>query len=333
MKRFNLSLTIILLSLFFTTACQANTFFDQGQSQQINHSEITHTVTPKPLPERYRFELISDLNLQANSAILVNAINGDVLLDKNSDEPLAIASMSKIMTELLVLEALDEGIIDWDDAVDISDYAYTISHQPGFASIKLDQDQLYSVHDLFHGMAITSANGATIALAEKVAGSEKAFVNLMNDKAKELDLTNTSFVNSTGLTNSDLQNNHSFGSIDDSNEMSASDLATLTKHILDHYPELLELTSQPEFTIQDKTFQNSNWMLPGSKGNLLDVDVTFPEVDGLKTGFTSDAGYGFTGTVQIDGTRFISVVIGTDAIEERFTETGKIYKAVLDQVK
>lgn len=333
MKRFNLSLLIILLSLFFTTGCQLDTFFDQGRLQRVDHQEITHTVTPKPLPERYRFERISDLNLQANSAILINAINGDVLLDKNSDEPLAIASMSKIMTELLVLEALDEGIIDWDDAVDISDYAYTISHQPGFASIQLDQNQVYSVHDLFHGMAITSANGATIALAEKVAGSEKEFVNLMNDKANELELSNTSFVNSTGLTNSDLQNNHSFGSMDDSNEMSASDLAKLTKHILDHYPELLELTSQPEFTIQDKTFQNSNWMLPGSEGHFLDADVTFPEVDGLKTGFTSDAGYGFTGTVQIDGTRFISVIIGTDAIEERFTETGKIYKAVLDQVK
>src|SRR5699024_2892185 len=156
---------------------------------------------------------------------------------------------------------------DWDDSVTTSDYAYTISHQPGFASIKLEQDQLYSVRELFHGMAITSANGATIALAEAVAGSEKEFVTLMNEKAKRLGLEDTHFVDTSGLPSHDQQKYHHAGSVDDYNKMSASDLATLTRYIIDNYPDLLEATNVTEFDVQGETSENSNWMLPGATGN------------------------------------------------------------------
>ena len=330
MKRFNLS--IILLSLLFVTGCNQSTPLDQEPLGQTLHPEINHLISPKVIPDRYLLEPITEINLEAKSAILISAQNGDIFFDKNSRESLGVASMSKIMSELLILEAIEKGVMDWDDSVTISDYAYTISHQPGFASIKLEQDQLYSVRELFHGMAITSANGATIALAEAVAGSEKEFVTLMNEKAKRLGLEDTHFVNSTGLTNHDLQNYHHTGSVDDYNKMSASDLATLTRYIIDNYPDLLEVTNVTEFDVQGETFENSNWMLPGATGNFVDIDVTFEGVDGLKTGFTSDAGYGFTGTVQIGESRFISVVIGTETIEERFIETGKLYEAISEQL-
>ena len=331
MKQFKL--LAILVPLLVVTACHVHTVFDHGQSGQGIHSEVTHSLSPKAVPDRYRFEPIHDLTLQADSAILINAGSGEVLYEKNSNESKGVASMSKIMSELLVLEAIDAGTLDWNDSVAISDYAYKISHQPGLSSIELQQDQSYSVQELFHAMAVTSANGATIALAEKVAGSEKEFIMLMNEKAEKIELHDANFVNSTGLTNHDLQGYHSAGTINDYNEMSAKDLATLTRSIIQQYPDLLEVTKLTEFTVQKEAYNSSNWMLPGTEKNFLNIDVTFPGVDGLKTGYTSDAGYGFTGTVQIDGSRFISVVIGAEEIGDRFVETGKLYDAILEQLK
>src|SRR5690625_902866 len=330
MKQFKL--LIMLVTLLFITACQVHTVFDHGQSGQGIHSEVMHSPSPKTVPDRYRFEPIRDLTLQADSAILINARNGEVLYEKNSNESKGVASMSKIMSELLVLEAIDAELLDWNDSVAISDYAHMISHQPGYASIKLKKNQSYSVRELFHAMAVTSANGATIALAEAVAGSEKEFVKLMNEKSKKIKPNDTSFVNSTGLTNHDLLNYHSSGSINDYNKMSAKDLATLTRYIIDQYPDLLNVTKLTKFTVLENAYKNTSWMLPGTENNFLNIDVTFPGVDGLKTGFTSDAGYGFTGTVLIDGSRFISVVIGTEEIGDRFLETGKLYDAILEQL-
>lgn len=332
MKQFKIPLILILACLLLLTACTGNALFDRGPLKMTSQSDSAHFFHSKELPNGFFLKPLSDVELKSRAAFLIDADRDRVLFDKNSHESLGVASMSKIMSELLVLEAIDEGMLDWDDAIDISDYAYTISHQPGFASIELKQDERYLVRDLFHGMAITSANGATIALAEAVAGSEKEFVALMNEKAELLGLADSHFVNSTGLTNHDLQDNHTTGSVDDYNEMSAHDLAELAKYTLHHYPDLLDMTRLPEFDIEDKTFDNSNWMLPGAKENFLGVDVTYDGVDGLKTGYTSDAGYGFTGTVQIDGTRFISVVIGTEGFDERFIETGKLYEAIAEQM-
>lgn len=325
----------ILFTLLLVTACSSlNAIIGKEQSEQQKPlPELTRSLEHKTMPERYVIEPISDINIEAEAAMLMNGITGDVLFDKNIHESLAVASMSKIMTELLVLEAIEEGKISWEDTVMISDYAFTISNHPGFASVHLQQDQDYTVQELFHAMAIRSANDATIALAELVSGSEKEFVMLMNKKAEQLELNDSYFVNSTGLTNEDLQNNHSTGSISDKNMMSAEDLAKLAKYIIDHYPQLLEITKMQEFIFQNETYTNSNWMLPGLQVDLIEEDVTFEGVDGLKTGFTDDAGYGFTGTVQIKDIRFISVIIGTKEIENRFLETNILYDAVLQQLE
>src|SRR5690625_462002 len=122
----------ILLTLLVITVYSVHSIIGKEQSQQ-SHPTMTHSLTYKEVPERYAIDPLPDLNIQAESAMLINAVTGDVLFEKNSEQPLAVASMSKIMTELLVLEALDDGVITWEDPIVVSDYAYTISNQPGFA--------------------------------------------------------------------------------------------------------------------------------------------------------------------------------------------------------
>lgn len=323
MKR--IKLVIILL---FLTACTINA----TEEDKIHFPERVLQLEGKSMPERYVVDPISDLDIQAEAAILINALTGEVIFEKNSSTSLAVASMSKIMTELLILEAIEEDTLRWEDTTKISEYAYIISNHPGFSSVLLERDQTYTIEELFHAMAIRSANGATIALAEAMSGSEKEFVARMNKKARELGLEDTHFVNSTGLTNNDLQGFHSTGSLDDKNMMSAKDLAALTKYIIERFPELLEVTKLKEFDFQGKTYSNSNWMLTGTEVDFIDVDVTYDGVDGLKTGFTEEAGYGFTGTVQMGDVRVISVIIGTEEIEDRFLETMMLYEAVEEQM-
>jgi len=324
-----------VLALIFTlllTSCYAYSAPVEEPMQSKLHKELTSSLKHKSIPKWVPVEPLSDVPLQAKAAILINFETGEILFEKNVDESLPIASMSKIMTELLVLEAIEAGELDWDDSVIISEYAYTISNQPGYASVQLERDKKYTIEDLFYAMAIQSANGATIALAEATSGSEKDFVTLMNDKAAELQLKDTHFVNSTGLTNEDLLNFHSIGSPEDSNKMSASNLATLVKHIIHHYPDLLNITKQISFDFQGKTHYNSNWMLPGTENDWVETDIIFPGIDGLKTGYTNDAGYGFAGTVEINGFRFISVIIGTETIEDRFVETKILYESIAEQM-
>lgn len=323
MKR--IKLVIILL---FLTACTINA----TEEDKIYFPERVLQLEGKSMPERYVVDPISDLDIRAEAAILINAVTGEVIFEKNSSTSLAVASMSKIMTELLILEAIEKDVLHWEDTTKISEYAYTISNHPGFSSVLLERDQTYTIEELFHAMAIRSANGATIALAEAMSGSEKEFVALMNKRARELGLEDTHFVNSTGLTNDDLQGFHSTGSLDDKNMMSAKDLAALTKYIIERFPELLEVTKLKEFDFQGKTYSNSNWMLTGTEVDFIDVDVTYDGVDGLKTGFTEEAGYGFTGTVQMGDVRVISVIIGTEEIEDRFLETIMLYEAVEEQM-
>lgn len=325
MKRMKLLIVLLLL-----TACNVNA--SEGD-RQTELPERAFALEEKSMPERYLIDPISGLDMEAEAAILVNALTGDVLFEKNSSESLAVASMSKIMTELLILEAVEEGILRWEDTTEISEYAFVTSNHPGLSSVLLRQDEAYTIQELFHAMAIRSANGATIALAEARSGSEKEFVSLMNERAHELGLEDTYFVNSTGLTNDDLQGYHSTGSLDDKNMMSANDLAVLTKYVIERFPELLEITKKKEFGFQEKTYTNSNWMLPGTEVDFIDIDVTYDGVDGLKTGFTDEAGYGFTGTVQMNNTRVISVIIGTKEMEDRFLETIALYEAIKKQTR
>ncbi len=258
------------------------------------------------------------LGLKAAAAILLDAETGKILYEKNADEVLGVASMSKMMTEYLVLEAIAEDKIAWDDEVLISEYVHNLSKGAGLSNIGLTQGETYTVKELYEAMAIFSANAATVALAEKVSGSETNFVKLMNKKAGELGMKDYTFVNASGLNNSDLLGNHPAGGENDENVMSARDTAILAFRLMKDYPEVLETSSQPKLQFKDgKEYPNFNWMLPG-------LIFEYKGVDGLKTGSTDFAGYGFTATAERDGERFISVVMKSTSKNERFTDTRKI---------
>ncbi|PFH83059.1 D-alanyl-D-alanine carboxypeptidase [Bacillus sp. AFS088145] len=263
------------------------------------------------------------LDIKAKAAILVDANSGKILYEKNSKAPLPIASMSKMMTEYLVNEAVKNGKISWDDKVTVSDYAHKISQNTGLSNVPLELGGQYTVKELYEAAAIYSANGATIALAEKIGGSEKNFVQLMNDKAKKLGLGDVKFVNATGLVNKDLQGMQPEGTaLTDENIMSANGVAKLAYNLIKTYPEVLQTSSIPKKTFQKGgkypvNMDNWNWMLPG-------LVFQYPGMDGLKTGSTDSAGFCFTGTAKRDGQRYITVVMGANSYNSRFSETAKL---------
>ncbi|EJQ45891.1 hypothetical protein IEQ_04257 [Bacillus cereus BAG6X1-2] len=264
------------------------------------------------------------LNIEAGAAILVEANSGKILYQKNADELLSIASMTKMMSEYLVNEAVAKGKLKWDQKVKISEYAYKISQDRSLSNVPLRNGESYTVKELYEAMAIYSANGATIALAEAVAGKEVDFVKMMNDKSKELGLKNYKFVNSTGLTNKDLKGHHPEGTTpDEENKMSARDVAILAQHLIQDFPKTLDIAKISKKVFREGTpdrieMPNWNWMLKG-------LIKEYEGVDGLKTGSTPEAGDCFTGTIERNGMRFISVVIKTNSHTARFDETRKLY--------
>lgn len=265
----------------------------------------------------------AEINLAAESAILVDAGSGKILYQKNEKVLLPPASMVKIMTEYLVLEAVAEGRISWDTTTKISDYVFSISANNNFSGIGLRKGVDYSVKDLYDAMAIYSDNGTTIALAELIAGSEGEFVKMMNEKGKEIRLPEYKFVNSTGLSNTDLGDNYPSGTQpNDENLLSARSLALLAYHVINEYPELLETSSITVKSFEGHEMINWNWMLPGMPGYL--DQFGYQGVDGLKTGWTDLAGFCFTGTAKRGDMRLISVVMRTESKEARFNETKKL---------
>lgn len=273
------------------------------------------------------FTVQAAVDIDAESTILVDADSGKILYEKNSDEALPPASMTKIMTEYLVWEAIDEGQISWDTTTQISDYPYSISADDSFSGVGLKQNKDYKVRDLYNAMAIYSDNGTAIALAELISGSEGDFVKLMNKKAKEMGLPDYKFVNATGLANEDLGKNHPKGTKpDDDNLLSARSAALLAYNLIKDYPKALEISSIPKAKFEDQAITNWNWMLKHDKKDASSLTQFYYEgVDGLKTGFTDTAGYCFTGTAERDGHRLISVVMKTKNDNARFKETAKLF--------
>lgn len=270
------------------------------------------------------------LNLYVDAAILIDADTGKILYEKNSESPLGIASMTKMMTEYLLFEAIEEGKISWDQQYSVTDYTYKISQDRRLSNVPLRQDGSYSIQELYEAMAIYSANAATIAIAETIAGTEENFVKLMNEKAEEMGLEGYKFVNSTGLNNEDLQGMHpaSTGASDE-NVMPAKSVAILAYNLMKDYPEVLETTKIPKKTFREGTsdaieMSNWNWMLPG-------LVYEYEGVDGLKTGTTNFAGHSFTGTAQKNGMRVIAVVMkavdanGAGSYKARFDATRALF--------
>ncbi|MFV9511866.1 D-alanyl-D-alanine carboxypeptidase family protein [Tepidibacillus sp. LV47] len=261
-----------------------------------------------------------NLDIKAKSAILVDAISGKILYAQNPDEPLPPASMTKMMTEYLVEEAVAKGKIKWDDVVTASEYAHFLGKGDG-SKVGLAVGEQHTVKELTYAMTVGSANDATVALAEYIAGSETNFVQMMNEKAKELGMTNTHFATATGYPKKDL--GKYAPAIEGESVMSARDAAILAWHLIHDYPSSLEFNKTAKYTFMQgqnpRELKNYNFMVPGLiYGNLVQG------VDGLKTGHTSAAGYNFTATAVQNGMRLISVVQGTASEKERFFQTKKL---------
>lgn len=244
---------------------------------------------------------------EAKSAILIERDTGTVLYEKNSNERLAPASMTKIMTMLLIMEAIEQGKLKWNEKVRASEYAASM----GGSQIFLEPGEEMTVEELMKAIAIGSANDASVAMAERIAGSEEAFVDMMNKKAHDLKLKNTLFQNSTGLPE---ENHYS----------SARDMAIMAKELL-KYNEITKYTGTYESYLRENTDKkfwlvNTNRLIRFYKG-----------VDGLKTGYTSDAKYCLTATAEKDGMRVIAVVFGAPTSKERNAQISKMLDYAFSQ--
>lgn len=240
-----------------------------------------------------------ELNLAENakSAIMIEATTGEILYQKNANERLAPASMTKIMSLILIMENIEKGNLKWNDIVVVSKNAASM----GGSQIFLEANEMMTVEDLVKGICIASGNDATVALAEKIAGTETAFVKLMNEKTKSLGLKNTNFVNATGL---DAEGHYS----------TANDMAVMARELVKH-EKILEFSSIYEDYLRKNT-SKSFWLVNTNK-----LVKFYSYIDGLKTGFTNNAGYCLTATGKKKDMRLISVVMGEASTDKRSTDT------------
>ncbi|WP_052504397.1 D-alanyl-D-alanine carboxypeptidase family protein [Rossellomorea aquimaris] len=269
------------------------------------------------------------LDINADAAILVEADTGKIVYKEHEDQLLGIASMTKMMTEYLVLEAIQEGKVKWDQTYKVSDKVHQLANAPGLSNVPLRADEEYTVRELYDAMVIKSGNGAAIALSEVVAGSEGEFVKRMNAKAKELGFEHYQFVNSSGLSNYDMLGMFPKGTdVNDENMVSAEDMATLAYYLIHDFPEVLETSKLPSKVFRPGT--NEELLMKNTNGLLKDKTYFYKGADGLKTGTTPFAGSTFTGTAERDGVRYISVILdakdeyGQPSSAERFIQTTEL---------
>lgn len=237
------------------------------------------------------------LDLKAKSSVLMDAASGKILNEKNSHEKLPIASVTKVMSMLLVMEAVDSGKLSFDDRVSVSDYAAGM----GGSQAYLEAGEEFTVTEMMKALAIHSSNDVTVALAEKVSGSEETFVADMNRKAAELGMKDTQFLDCTGLN--------------DEGYSSAHDVALMSRELVMKHPTVLKFTG----TWQD-TFRNGTFKLD----NTNKLIRFYANTDGLKTGFTNKAGFNLAATTNRNNLRLISVVLGEPDSNTRFAEARKL---------
>ncbi|ASZ61899.1 D-alanyl-D-alanine carboxypeptidase [Bacillus subtilis] len=249
----------------------------------------------------------SELAHEAKSAVLIERDTGKVLYNKNSNERLAPASMTKIMTMLLIMEALDKGKIKMSDKVRTSEHAASM----GGSQIFLEPGEEMTVKEMLKGIAIASGNDASVAMAEFISGSEEEFVQKMNKKAKELGLKNTSFKNPTGLT-------------EEGHYSSAYDMAIMAKELL-KYESITKFTGTYEDYLRENT-DKKFWLVNTNR-----LIKFYPGVDGVKTGYTGEAKYCLTASAKKGNMRAIAVVFGASTPKERNAQVTKMLDFAFSQ--
>ena len=238
----------------------------------------------------------AELEVAGKSALLMDAATGKVLYEKNAHEPLPPASVTKVMTMLLIMEAIDSGKIGWEDMVTASETAAA----KGGSQIYLKAGESMSVSDMVKSIAVSSANDCACAMAEFIAGSEGAFVAQMNKRAEELGMEHTHFVNCTGLDDEAAASSHL---------TCAYDIAIMSRELLTRHSDIKKFTTIWMDTVRDGSFglANTNKMVR-----------FYPGSTGLKTGFTAKAGYCLSASAQRDGMELIAVVLGAGSSADRF---------------
>lgn len=243
-----------------------------------------------------------DLNIKSKAVVLMDSSSGKVLYQKNMNKKLPLASVTKVMTILLILEAIDNKTINMSDMVTISDYASSM----GGSQLYLEQGEMRSVEELLNAIIIESANDACAAMGEFIGGSIEKFVLMMNEKAKSLGMKNTHFVNSNGLP---VDNHYS----------SAYDIALMTKEVC-KYPDVFKISSTWQKTIKIGK-NNDKERLLNNTNKLLKMN---DNVDGLKTGYTADAGHCISATGKKGDLRLIAVILNAPDSKTRFEEANKL---------
>ena len=238
---------------------------------------------------------------KAPHAFLMDAQTGAVLLDKDGDKPMAPASMSKLMTVFMLLEALKEGRVSLDSMFSVSEYAWQHGGAAsGSSTMFLKPHEQVKVEDLLRGIVVQSGNDACIVVAENLGVTEAEFAQKMTRRARELGLTDSTFVNATGWPNPDQL-------------MSARDLAVLARELILRFPTFYEIFSEKTFT--------HNGIKQGNRNPLL---YRFPGADGLKTGHTEDSGYGLVGSAKVNDRRLILVINGLGSNKDRSEESERL---------
>ena len=238
---------------------------------------------------------------KAAQAILIDAKSGIVLYEKDADTAVPPASMSKLVTQTIVFDALKAGSLKLDQEFIVSTDAWKRGGgAAGGSTMYAEVNSRIKVDDLIHAAIIQSANDACIVLAEGMSGSEQAFTQRMANKAKELGLKNSTFANATGLP-------------DPNHKMSVRDLSIVARYIITNHPDYYKIYGQPEFLWNKINQQNRNPLLKD-----------YPGADGMKTGYTKEAGYGLVGSALRDGRRLILVVAGLPSINDRKAEAQKL---------
>ena len=241
-------------------------------------------------------EIVND----AKSYILIEPITGKVLVEKNVHERLSPASMTKIMSMLLILEKIEDNKLKWDDIVVTSSNAASM----GGSQIFLEPNEKMNVKDLFKAVAVASANDATVALAEKTYGTESNFVKKMNEKVKKLGLKNTNFKNATGL---DAANHYS----------TSYDMAYIARELI-KYEKIFEFSTIYEDYLRENS-ENKFWLVNTNK-----LIRTYQGADGLKTGYTKEAGYCLTATAKQNNMRLIGTIMGSSSSNSRNDNMAKL---------
>lgn len=251
------------------------------------------------------YENITDLGLTSKSAILMEADSGTIIYEINSHEKMPPASVTKVMTLLLIFEAIDDGRIKWDDMVTVSEHAASM----GGSQVFLEPSEQQTVRDMVKCITIASANDASVAMAEYIAGSEDSFVELMNKKAKELGMNDTNFLNACGL---DV----------DGHVTSAYDIAIMSKELITKHPTVKEFTTIWMDSITHKTRKGESEFGLSNTNKLL---KWYDGATGLKTGSTSKALYCLSGTAEKNGMELVGVVMAAPDFKVRFHEVIKLF--------